>query len=37
MAEIAVAAESTATQEAERWLGAFETALADRDAAAAAA
>jgi putative flavoprotein involved in K+ transport len=37
MAEIAVAAESTATQEAERWLGAFETALADCDAAAAAA
>ena len=37
MAEIAVAPESSATQEAERWLGAFETALADRDAAAAAA
>ncbi|MEA2287841.1 MAG: putative flavoprotein involved in transport, partial [Solirubrobacteraceae bacterium] len=37
MSEIAVAAESTATQEAERWLGAFETALADRNAAAAAA
>ncbi|HEY0361199.1 MAG TPA: hypothetical protein VGC83_02900, partial [Solirubrobacteraceae bacterium] len=37
MAEIAVAPESSATQKAERWLGAFETALADRDAAAAAA
>jgi putative flavoprotein involved in K+ transport len=37
MAEIAVAAEDTATQEAERWLGAFETALADRDAEAAGA
>ena len=37
MAEIAVAPQSSATQEAERWLGAFETALADRDAAAAAA
>ena len=37
MAEIAVAPESSATQEAERWLGAFETALADHDAAAAAA
>jgi putative flavoprotein involved in K+ transport len=36
MAEIAVAPESSATQEAERWLGAFETALANRDAAAAA-
>ena len=36
MAEIAVVPESTATQEAERWLRAFETALADRDAAAAA-
>ena len=29
MAEIAVAPESSATQEAERWLGAFETALAE--------
>ena len=37
MTEIAVAPASTATQEVERWLGAFETALADRDAAAAAA
>src|SRR4051794_41575824 len=37
MAEIAVAPESSATQKAERWLGAFETALADHDAAAAAA
>jgi putative flavoprotein involved in K+ transport len=37
LAEIAVAPESAATQEAERWLGAFETALANRDAAAAAA
>jgi putative flavoprotein involved in K+ transport len=37
MTDMAVAAESTATQETERWLGAFETALADRDAAAAAA
>ena len=37
MAESAVAPESTATQDAERWLRAFETALADRDAAAAAA
>jgi putative flavoprotein involved in K+ transport len=37
MADIAVAPESSATQEAERWLSAFETALADRDAAAAAA
>ena len=36
MAEIAVVPESAATQEAERWLRAFETALADRDAAAAA-
>jgi len=37
LAEIAVAPESAATQEAERWLGAFEAALANRDAAAAAA
>jgi putative flavoprotein involved in K+ transport len=37
MAETAVAPESSATREAERWLGAFETALADSDAAAAAA
>ncbi|MGZ4378887.1 MAG: NAD(P)/FAD-dependent oxidoreductase, partial [Gaiellaceae bacterium] len=37
MTEIATAPESTATQEVERWLAAFETALADRDAAAAAA
>src|SRR3954471_12713498 len=37
MADIAVAPESSATQAAERWLGAFEAALADRDAAAAAA
>src|SRR6478752_61410 len=37
MAESAVAPESTATQDAERWLRAFETALADRDGAAAAA
>ena len=36
MAETAVVPESTATQETERWLRAFETALADRDAAAAA-
>ena len=36
MAETAVVPESTATQETERWLRAFETALGDRDAAAAA-
>ncbi len=36
MTEMATAPESTAMQDVERWLGAFETALADGDAAAAA-
>src|SRR4051794_36808672 len=37
MTEIAVAPDSAATQEVDRWLDAFETALADGDAATAAA